>query len=37
MTCASLGLDLLKAMVSGDVERQRALRNRLSFSQCDPL
>jgi len=37
MTCASLGLELLKAMVSGDVERQRALRNRLSFSQCDPL
>ncbi len=37
LTCAGLGLELLEALVSGNEERQRALRNRISFSQCDPL
>ena len=37
MTCAGLGLELLEAVIAGDADRQRALRNRLSFSRCDPL
>ncbi len=37
MTCAGLGLQLLEALVAGDTARQRALHNRISFSQCDPL
>ncbi len=37
MTCAALGLELLEAVIAGDADRQRALRNRLSFSRCDPL
>jgi Calcineurin-like phosphoesterase len=37
LDCAQLGLALLEAMVAGDADRQRALHDRLSFSQCDPL
>ena len=36
MTCAGLGLELLEAMAAGDAARTQALRDRLSFSQCDP-
>ena len=37
LTCAELGLQLLEAIAHQDADRQRALHNRLSFSQCDPL
>ena len=36
MTCAGLGLELLEALVARDAPRQQALRDRLSYSQCDP-
>ena len=31
------GLEMLQALIAGDADRQRALHDRLSFSQCDPL
>lgn len=37
MSCVHLGLELLRATVAGDRERQRALHDRLAFSGCDPL
>ena len=36
-TCAALGLDLLRALVGGTAAQQQALRDRIAFSQCDPL
>ncbi len=35
--CAQLGLALLRALVEGDAARADVLRDRLSFSECDPL
>ena len=37
MTCAGLGLDLLRAVIAGDAERRQALHDRLDYSRCDPL
>ncbi len=37
MDCAQLGLELLRATIAGDRDRQQALHDRLDFSQCDPL
>jgi predicted phosphodiesterase len=37
LECAGLGLELLRATVAGDAERQRALHDRLQYSECDPL
>lgn len=37
ITCANLGLKLLEAFATCDTEAVRTLRNRLSFSECDPL
>ena len=37
MDCAHLGLDLLHALAAGDAIRAQMLRDRLSFSECDPL
>lgn len=36
-TCAGLGWELVQALIAGDADQQRALHDRLSFSQCDPL
>jgi predicted phosphodiesterase len=36
-TCAGLGLELLEALVFGNSARRQDLKDRLSFSQCDPL
>ena len=37
MTCAGLGLELLRAVIAGDRDRELALHDRLTFSRCDPL
>ena len=37
MDCIQLGLDLLRATIAGDRDRQRALRDRLDSSRRDPL
>ena len=37
ITCAHLGLELLEALAADDHDQARALQNRLSFSECDPL